>query len=74
MAVLEPRLIDFIETLEQAIGKPSIRNMMPMQQGDVPQTYAAPGVLEALTGYKPATPLAEGVKAFVGWYRDYYGV
>ena len=67
-------LLAFIKTLEQAIGKPSIRNILPMQAGDVPQTYAAPDVLEQLIGYKPSTGLAEGVAAFVAWYRCYYKV
>ncbi|MCB1377029.1 MAG: NAD-dependent epimerase/dehydratase family protein [Alphaproteobacteria bacterium] len=66
-------LIDFIETLEAALGKPSIRKLLPMQPGDVPQTYAAPDVLVSLTGYKPTTPLRDGVRAFVDWYRSYYG-
>jgi len=45
-----------------------------MQPGDVPSTWASTARLEQLTGFKPATPLAEGVRAFVAWYRDYYRV
>jgi UDP-glucuronate 4-epimerase len=67
-------LLDFVETVETAVGKTAIREMLPMQPGDVPRTYAAPGLLQALTGYTPSTPLAEGVGAFVDWYRVYHGV
>lgn len=65
-------LLAFIDTLEQALGRQAIRNMLPMQAGDVPRTFASPDLLKALTGYCPATPLAEGVAAFVDWYRAYY--
>ncbi|MFD1327610.1 NAD-dependent epimerase/dehydratase family protein [Mycoplana ramosa] len=65
-------LMDFVATLEDALGRPARRRFLPMQQGDPPRTFASPDLLVALTGYKPATPLAEGVKDFVDWYRDYY--
>jgi len=65
-------LIEFIEAIESAVGRPSVRNLMEMQPGDVVRTYAASDTLEALTGYRPATPVLEGVRAFVAWYRDYY--
>jgi UDP-glucuronate 4-epimerase len=64
-------LLDFIDTLEQAIGKKAIRNYLDMQKGDVPRTYASSELLENLTGYRPSTPLDVGVKALVAWYRDY---
>ena len=67
-------LPDFIETLEKELGRTAIRNLLPMQPGDVPRTYASPALLEQLTGYRPATPLKAGVKAFVAWYRDYYNL
>ena len=67
-------LLDFIETLEKAIGKKALRNEMPMQPGDVPITYASPELLQTLTGYVPETGLAVGVKAFVDWYRGYYRI
>ncbi|MFZ2871285.1 NAD-dependent epimerase/dehydratase family protein [Zavarzinia sp.] len=66
-------LMDFVEAIETAVGKPAIRNMLPMQKGDVTDTFAAADLLLALTGYKPATPVAEGVAAFVSWYRWYHG-
>jgi UDP-glucuronate 4-epimerase len=67
-------LLDFIATLEQVIGRQAICHNLPMQPGDVPATYAAPDLLKSLTGYCPSTPLAEGVSAFVSWYRAYYRV
>ncbi len=66
-------LIDFIEAIEAALGKTATRNMLPMQKGDVPQTFAAPDLLRSLTGYVPETTVREGVSRFVQWYRDYHG-
>ena len=63
----------FIETLERVLGRQSIRNMLPMQQGDVPRTFASPELLKQLTGYCPQTGLAQGMSAFTSCYRDYYG-
>jgi UDP-glucuronate 4-epimerase len=63
-------LLDFVETIEQVLGKPAIRRMLPMQQGDVPRTFASPELLVALTDYRPTTSLTEGVRAFVDWYLD----
>lgn len=63
-------LMHFVETVEKALGQPAIRHMLPMQKGDVPRTYAAPDLLQALTGYTPSTRLEEGVKAFVEWYLE----
>jgi UDP-glucuronate 4-epimerase len=47
--------------------------MLDMQKGDVPETFAAPDLLQALTGYTPETDVATGVRAFVEWYRGFYG-
>lgn len=66
------RLLDFIEAIEGEIGKKAIRNYMPMQQGDVPATWADASLLQSLTGYRPQTPFREGVAHFVRWYRDHY--
>lgn len=63
-------LMDFVEMVEKALGQPAIRKMLPMQKGDVPRTYAAPDLLQALTGYTPTTKLEDGVKAFVEWYLE----
>lgn len=68
------RLLDFIEAIEDKLGKKAIRNMMPMQTGDVPATWADATLLQDLTGYRPQTPFREGVGRFVEWYRDYYKV
>jgi UDP-glucuronate 4-epimerase len=68
------QLLDFIEEIERALGMKALRNYMDMQPGDVPTTTASPALLEALTGYRPRTPVGVGVPAFVDWYRDYYQV
>ena len=66
------RLMDYIEAIEDALGKKAIRNYMPMQAGDVPATWANADLLHSLTGYKPQTDFRDGVAQFVKWYRDYY--
>lgn len=67
-------LMDFVSTLEDALGRKARHRFLPMQPGEAPRTFASPDLLQALTGYKPATPLAAGVRDFVDWYRDYYRV
>jgi len=67
-------LDEFIAVVEDAVGRKALRRDLPMQPGDVPATSASTAVLERLIGFKPATPLPEGVRAFVTWYRDYYSV
>jgi len=66
------RLLDFVEAIEDELGKKAIRNYMPMQTGDVPATWADASVLQQLTGYRPDTGFREGVARFVQWYREYY--
>ncbi|MEP9351372.1 NAD-dependent epimerase/dehydratase family protein [Xanthobacter sp. KR7-225] len=66
-------LLDFVEAIEAALGRPAEKLLLPMQPGDVRETFADPRLLEALTGYRPQTPLAVGVPAFVAWYREHYG-
>ncbi|MFN4104245.1 MAG: NAD-dependent epimerase/dehydratase family protein [Tepidimonas sp.] len=68
------RLLDFVEAIEAELGKPAIRNFLPMQSGDVPATWADCSLLKRLTGYAPQTPFREGVARFVRWYREYHGV
>lgn len=63
-------LLEFIEAIEAAMGRPALRNLLPMQPGDVRETYADHRLLEALTGYRPATPVHVGVAAFVEWYLE----
>jgi len=65
------KLLDFIEAIERRLGKPAIRNYMPMQKGDVPKTFADASLLEALTGYRPSTTVEQGVDAFCDWYLEY---
>lgn len=68
------RLLDMIELLEKTIGKEAIKDFHPMQQGDVPKTFADISDLERDTGFKPDTPLSIGLQKFVAWYKDYYKV
>jgi UDP-glucuronate 4-epimerase len=65
-------LLHFIETLEKCLGKKAEKNLLPMQPGDVPDTYADVASLISDVGYKPDTPLEKGVEQFVRWYKDYY--
>ena len=66
------RLMDFVEAIEEQVGRKAVRNYMDMQPGDVPATWANAELLQSLTGYRPQTEIRDGVKAFVEWYRDYY--
>jgi UDP-glucuronate 4-epimerase len=68
------RLLDFVEAIEAECGIEAKRNYMPMQKGDVPATWADTALLQRLTGYTPQTDFRDGVRQFVAWYRDYYGV
>jgi UDP-glucuronate 4-epimerase len=65
-------LLDFIKILEEELGKKAIKHFLPMQPGDVPETKADIDDLMADVGFRPATPIAEGIKRFVAWYREYY--
>lgn len=66
-------LMRFIDAIEHMLGKEAIKNMMPIQPGDVPATYADVQDLVEDLDYKPATSIQEGIKAFVSWYKEYYG-
>jgi UDP-glucuronate 4-epimerase len=66
------KLLDFVELLETALGKPAIKNMLPMQQGDVYETYADTTKAKELLGFAPKMDFKNGVTAFVDWYRGYY--
>ncbi len=68
------RLLDFVEAIEDEVGTKAIRNYMDMQMGDVPATWADASLLNTLTGYVPQTDFRTGVRNFVAWYREYYGV
>ena len=68
------QLLDFIVAIEKSIGIDASKNLVPMQAGDVPTTWADTNLLKKLTGYKPNTDLSAGVDKFVAWYREYYNV
>lgn len=64
-------LMDFITVIEELVGRPAVKNMLPMQQGDVAETFADADLLEALTGFRPLIGVQQGVAAFVQWYRQW---
>lgn len=66
------QLLDFIDAIEEALGKKAIRNFMPMQTGDVPATWADTSLLQQLTDYRPSTDYRTGIMHFVSWFRQYY--
>lgn len=67
------KLTDFIDAIEAALGQKTTRNLMPMQPGDVPRTWADASLLQRLTGYRPQTDVQTGIQKFVDWYRAYAG-
>jgi UDP-glucuronate 4-epimerase len=68
------KLTDYIEAMEAALGRKASFKRMPMQKGDVPATFADVRLLEALTAFRPATPVAIGVRAFCDWYLRHYNI
>ena len=66
-------LMRFIEILEERLGKKAKKNLLPLQPGDVPETYADVSELVEDVGYSPSTPVEVGVARFVDWYRAYHG-
>jgi len=67
-------LLQFINVLEECLGRKAEKNFLPLQPGDVPATYADVEDLASDVGFRPATPIDEGIRRFVAWYRSYYGV
>ncbi|MDD3518240.1 MAG: NAD-dependent epimerase [Chromatiales bacterium] len=67
-------LMHYIEVLEACLGRKAEKNLLPLQAGDVPDTYADVSDLMRDTGYMPATPVEEGIRRFVDWYREFYKV
>jgi UDP-glucuronate 4-epimerase len=65
-------LLDFIDAIEEAVGRPAIRNYMDMQKGDVVATWANADLLRTLTGYEPHADFHHGVRKFVAWFREYH--
>tara|TARA_B100001027_G_C16256625_1_gene327289 strand:- start:840 stop:1847 length:1008 start_codon:yes stop_codon:yes gene_type:complete len=68
------KLLDFINAIEEILEKKAIRKYMPMQKGDVPETWADTSLLYDLIGYYPRTDFRDGISKFINWYRDYYNV
>ena len=68
------KLGQFIQTLEQALGKEAVKEYLPMQPGDVPATYADVEDLSRDVGFRPSTSLEEGIGRFISWYREYYRI
>lgn len=68
------KLMDYVAGIEAALGRKAELECLPLQPGDVPDTFADVSELKRAVGYKPATPVREGVARFVEWYRGYYGV
>jgi len=66
-------LMHFIACIERATGREAIKRFLPLQPGDVPDTYADIDALEQAVGFRPSTPIEVGVERFVAWYKDYYG-
>jgi len=67
-------LLDFIECIEDAIGKRSVKELLPLQDGDVPETYADTHALKQWVGFVPNTGIKQGIKKFVDWYQKYYEI
>ena len=67
-------LVRFIEVLEECLGKKALKNMLPMQAGDLPSTAADIDDLAAAVGFQPATTIETGIARFVEWYRSFYHV
>jgi UDP-glucuronate 4-epimerase len=65
------KLLDYVAAIEEALGRRAKVNLLPMQPGDVPATFADTRLLEALIAYKPSTRLEDGVRAFCEWYREH---
>jgi UDP-glucuronate 4-epimerase len=66
------KLMAFIDAIEKAVGRPAEKNFMPLQDGDVPATFADVSELNAWTGFRPETPVQQGIGNFVAWYRAYF--
>jgi len=67
------KLMRYIEVIEECLGRKAQKNFLPLQPGDVPETCADIEDLERDVGYRPATPVETGVRAFVDWFCEYYG-
>jgi len=68
------QLSEYISAIETALGKKAVRNLLPLQPGDVPNTYADVSALERAVGYRPETEVKEGVSRFIDWFKKYYRI
>ncbi len=68
------KLMDFISAIEETLGKQAAKNLLPIQPGDVPATWADVDDLMADMGYKPNTPIKKGIEQFIAWYRTFYNI
>jgi UDP-glucuronate 4-epimerase len=67
------QLLRYIEIIEECLGRKAQKNLLPLQLGDVPETFADIDALVRDVGYRPATPIEVGVRKFVDWFCEYYG-
>ena len=67
-------MLRYLDVIEECTGKKAIRNLLPMQPGDVRATYADVSALVEAVGYRPTVTIEDGMARFVAWYREYYGV
>ena len=67
-------LIDYIECIEKELGKKAKKELLPLQQGDIPDSLADISSLTKDTGYRPQISYREGIKNFISWYKEYYKV
>ena len=67
-------LMRFIEIIEQNLGRTAIKNFLPLQDGDVPETYADVSDLMREIDFQPSTPIEVGIAKFVEWYKEYYNI
>ena len=66
------QLLRFIEVIEEKLGKKAIKNLLPLQEGDVPETFADVDDLIRDVDFKPATTIETGIENFINWYTEYY--
>jgi UDP-glucuronate 4-epimerase len=66
------KLVEYVEVIEEILGRKAERHLLPLQAGDVPDTCADASELERQVGFRPVTPVREGIRAFVEWYTSYY--
>jgi UDP-glucuronate 4-epimerase len=67
-------VLEVVGLMEAAMGRPATRELLPMQAGDVPETYADCADLERAVGFRPRTPIEEGVRLFAEWFREFHKV